>query len=94
MACKFPRADDWVETSRLNDRAGHTPEGIRVASESKERHKGIDGEFGKHSVCWPSSEDVEQLRCSDRTFLELLYLRQILRNCMNVKRLSRCFCMI
>lgn len=41
MARKFPRAHDGVNTPGLDDRTGHSPEGIRVANEGKERHNGL-----------------------------------------------------
>ena len=50
MACNLARADDWINTPSLDDRARHPPEGIGIARESKKRHEGLCKHGCRHDV--------------------------------------------
>ena len=50
MARNLPRAHDGVNTSGLDDRTGHSPEGMGISHEGKERHNALFWYLGQHTV--------------------------------------------
>ena len=46
MGRDLARADNRIDTSSLDDRAGHTPKRIRSTSQGSKDHK-VDGVFGQ-----------------------------------------------
>ncbi len=50
VASSFPRTHDRINTSFLNDRAGHAPERIWRASQSEKSHKGSRNHLDSHCL--------------------------------------------